>query len=211
MPHPVLNEEYLAGWKAIPAAIISDELNRAGATDASIVPMASRATMVGQAFTVSVMAGDNLAIHHAIAAAFPGAVLVIDAGGYRKNAVWGGITHRAAELRRLGGVVIDGCIRDIADIRASALPCFASGVVPAGPHKGWGGTINAPVQVGGCPVSAGDIVVGDHDGVAVVPFGQREWLLDACRKRMAFELDVLRRLENGETTVDILGLGNLTG
>ena len=148
--------------------------------------------------------GGHLAVHHAIAVAFPGAVLAIDAGGYMKNAVWGGITHRAAELRTLGGIVIDGCIRDAAEIRASALPCYAAGVVPAGPHKGWGGTINGPIQIGGCPVQPGDILVGDDDGIAVVPFDERGELLQRCVARMAFEESVLHRLDGGESTVEIL-------
>lgn len=203
---PLLDEAEIAPWRSIPTAILSDERNRAGAADGSIRAMTSGSTMVGQAYTVSAMAGDNLAIHHAIATAFPGTVLAIDAGGYLRNAVWGGITHRAAELRRLAGIVVDGCIRDVAEIRASALPCYAAAIVPAGPHKGWGGTINGSIQIGGCVVEPGDIVVGDDDGVAVVPFDERADLLKRCIARMAFEQSVLRRLDGGETTVEILGL-----
>lgn len=206
MPRPILDQAEIQQWRDIPTTIISDELNRSGTTDASIVPRSASAGMAGQAVTVNTMAADNLAIHHAIAEAFPGAVLVVDAGGHRANAVWGGITQRAGELRRLAGVVIDGCVRDIAEIRKSPLPCFAAGVVAAGPHKNWGGTINAVVQVGRCTVAPGDIVVGDDDGIVVVPFDRRGELLEGCRKRIAFEASVIRRLEEGETTVQILGL-----
>lgn len=205
MRRPLLNKTEIDAWRSVPSSIISDERNRSGAANASIGAL-SQGRMVGQAFTVQAIAADNLAIHHAIAKAFPGAVLVIDAGGYRGNAVWGGITQRAAELRGLAGVVIDGCVRDVADIRASLMPCYAAGVVPAGPHKGWGGTINGTVQIGGCPVDPGDLVVGDEDGVAVVPFNQREVLLAGCLKRMRFEDEVMRRLQDGETTLEILNL-----
>jgi 4-hydroxy-4-methyl-2-oxoglutarate aldolase len=97
-------------------------------------------------------------------------------------------------------------VRDVAELRASDLPCYAAGIVPAGPHKGWGGAINGPVQVGGCIVLPGDIIVGDDDGIAVVPFDRRAELLADCGKRKSSEEAIIRRLEAGETTVEILGL-----
>jgi 4-hydroxy-4-methyl-2-oxoglutarate aldolase len=206
MPEPLLPSPELSPWRAVPTAILSDELNRGGTADASISPVRPVVGMVGQAITVSAMAADNLAIHLAVSSAPPGTVLVVDAGGYRRNAVWGGILHRAAELRGLAGVVIDGCVRDIAELRASPLPCYAVGVVPAGPHKGWGGTINGPVQVGGCLVRPGDIVIGDDDGIAVVPIERRTELLQLCTRRIEAERAFLERLAAGETTVEILGL-----
>jgi 4-hydroxy-4-methyl-2-oxoglutarate aldolase len=206
MPQPLLDENQLAPWRSVPTALISDELNRSGTADASIKPVRPGKAMVGQAMTVEAMAADNLAIHHAVSAAPAGIVLVIDAGGYRRNAVWGGILHRAAELRGLAGIVVDGCVRDVAELRASDLPCHAAGIVPAGPHKGWGGAINVPVQVGGCVVQPGDIIVGDDDGIAVVPFDRRADLLAACDRRKSAEEEIIRRLEAGETTVEVLGL-----
>lgn len=205
-PGSGLSREAIAAWREVPTAIASDELDRAGAADAGLKPIGRPGPIAGPAFTVRAMVADNLAIHHAVALAPPGAVLVIDAGGFDRNAVWGGILHRAAELRGIAGVVIDGCVRDRAEIAASALPCFARGVVPAGPHKGFGGEINATVQIGALPVAPGDLVLGDADGIAVVPATRADALHPRCLARIEAEAQTIRRLEAGETTVAILGL-----
>jgi 4-hydroxy-4-methyl-2-oxoglutarate aldolase len=206
LPQSNWPDALLKAWRGIPTAIISDELNRAGTMDAGIKCLSSRASFAGPAMTVQTMAADNLAIHRAVSMAMRGAVLVVDAGGYDRNAVWGGILHRAAGIRGVAAVVIDGCVRDVAELRESALPCFARGVVPAGPHKGWGGVIGGPIQAGGCPVLPGDLIVGDEDGVAVVPADLAETLLQRCRERIEAEGVILARIEAGETTVEIFGL-----
>lgn len=205
-PAHALTEQELRAWRAVPAAIASDELNRACTPDAGLKPVAAGGPLVGLACTVRTMAGDNLALHHAVARAVPGSVLMIDAGGYERSAVWGGILHKAAQMRGLAGIVVDGCIRDLADIRASPLACYARGAVPAGPHKGWGGEINGAIQIGGAVVRAGDLVIGDEDGLAIVPYEDRAAVLDRCLRRIAMEADMLRRIEAGETTVEIMGL-----
>jgi regulator of RNase E activity RraA len=205
-PQTELDDEIIAAWREIPAATASDELNRSGAMIAEIKPLNPSWTMVGPATTVRTMAADNLALHHAVAHAPKGAVVVIDAGGYLRNAVWGSILHRAAEIVGISGVVVDGCVRDVSEVRSSTLPCFARGVVPAGPHKGWGGEINGPIQAGGCTVFPGDLVIGDADGVVVVPSAMAGKLLAKCRERIEAERQILRRLEHGEKTIDIMGL-----
>lgn len=194
-------------WKELPTAIVSDELNRFQTMGHEIRPVGRLAhALVGQAMTVRTMEADNLALHHAVAIAPAGAVLVIDAGGGASNAVWGGILHRAAELRGITAVIVDGYVRDSAEIASSGVTCFARGVVPAGPQKSWGGEINAPVSVGRCPVLPGDLVIADEDGIVVVPFGKRRAVFDSCLKRIEMEKKVLARLEAGETTVAIFGL-----
>lgn len=201
--HRRLAPEALEPWRAIPTTIASDETNRAGGLDAGIKPVGDGMRIAGQAVTVEVMAGDNAAIQHALATAPAGSVLVVDAGGLMRNAVWGGITHRYAELRRLGGVVIDGCVRDVAEIRASSLAVFARGAVPNGPHKGFGGAINRPIQCGGRPVRPGDLVLGDDDGVVVVPLEQAEEVLARCQAKLQREARLLERLSAGESILEI--------
>jgi regulator of RNase E activity RraA len=205
-PAHTLTETELEAWRGIPAAIASDELNRGSTPDAGLKPITRHVSLAGLAFTVRAMAGDNLALHHAVARALPGSVLMIDAGGYDRNAVWGGILHKAAQMRGIAGVVVDGCIRDVAEIRSSPVACYARGAVPAGPHKGWGGEIGGTIQLGGAVVRAGDLVIGDADGLAIVPYAERAAVLDLCRKRIAMEHEMLRRIEAGETTVEIMGL-----
>ena len=202
----VITEAELREWRRMPTAVISDELNRTCTADAGIKPLTDTGPLVGPALTVRTMAGDNLALHHAVASLTPGMVLVIDAGGYHRNAVWGGILHKAAEKARAAGVIVDGAIRDLAEIRVSPVACYARSVVPAGPHKGWGGEINGCVQFGGTVVKAGDLVIGDDDGLAFVPYSTRAAILDRCRARIGMETEILRRIAAGEKTVDIMGL-----
>ncbi len=200
-----LSPQELAGWAEIPPSIISDELNRAGCMDGGISPLAQGQTFAGHALTVQVMVGDNSGLHHAVARAVPGDVLVVDAAGHGGSAVWGEILHSVAKARRVAAVVIDGAVRDAAGIRRSGVPLYCRSVVPQGPHKGFGGTINAPISCGGMPVHPGDLLVGDDDGVAVIRSEQTDGLFDRCRARLDAERETMRRIAAGETTVDIHG------
>jgi len=188
-----LPAERLDAWRGRPPAVISDCLNRGRTMAAAIKPLAPGTRLLGQARTVAGMVGDNSAAHAAIAIARPGEVLVIDARGYEDAAVWGGIMTRAAIARGLAGVVVDGAVRDVAEIRASGFPCFARAAVPAGPHKGFGGVIDGPVSCGGCPVRPGDLIVGDDDGIVVVPLEREAAVLEAVARQMARE----KALEDG--------------
>ena len=126
--------------------------------------------------------------------------------GHTDTAVWGGILGQAAKARCVAALVVDGSVRDAAELRASGLAVFARGVVPGGPHKGFGGVINAPIQCAGVPVSPGDLVVGDDDGVVVVRPDQMDGLMEKCRARMAREEELARRIAAGASTVELLNL-----
>ncbi|MFN0044470.1 MAG: RraA family protein [Alphaproteobacteria bacterium] len=202
----LLSVNDLASWRGVPPAIVSDELNRAGAMDAGIKPVAPGWTVLGQALTVKCMVGDNGPLHFALTVAWPGAILVADAGGFLGTAVWGSILHGAGAKAGLAGVVIDGAVRDVAELRRSPVPIYARGITPAGPHKGWGGAINAPIQCGGVVVSAGDLVVGDDDGIADIRSDQLTGLLERCRARMAKEEDMVAKIAAGARTADLIGL-----
>ncbi len=107
------------------------------------------------------------------------------------------------------GVVVDGCIRDVAEIRLSPIACYARGHVPAGPHKGWGGEINVTVRIGRAAVKAGDLVICDEDGLTFIPFEDRAAVIERCHTRIVAEAKVVRRTEAGETTVEIMKLAVL--
>lgn len=205
-PEYRFDEAFCAVWVEIPVAIIGDELNRAQIMQAAIKPLAPGARFAGPALTVRCMVGDNSALHYALAEARPGAVIVADAQGFEGTAVWGGIMHTGARLRRIAAVVIDGAVRDVAELRVSGLPVYARAAVPAGPHKGFGGAVNAIVQCGGVPVAPGDLVIGDDDGVIVVRPDQIDGLMDRCRARMAKEEAIVEGLKAGKTTVELTGL-----
>ena len=182
-----LSARQLAKWRAIPPAIASDCMNRCYVMAARIAPLAPGMTVCGQARTVTGMVGDNGAAHAAIGLAQAGDILVIDGRGHTETAVWGGIMTRAAMERGIGGVVLDGAVRDAAEIRALGFPTFAAGVCPAGPGKGFGGIIDGPIACAGCPVKPGDIVIGDDDGVAVIPLERQAEILAAALAKIEQE------------------------
>ncbi len=203
-----LDEDSLAAWREIPAAVASDCMNRAQTMAATMKPLAPGMRLCAQARTVACMVGDNGPIHAAIRLIEPGRgeALIVAAGGYGDTAVWGGLLTQAAMARGLAGVVVDGAVRDSAETRALGFPCFAAAIVPAGPHKGFGGTIDGSVSCAGCVLRPGDLVLGDDDGVAVVPLERQAEVLAAAHQKIAQEEDALRRLTEGESLADQFGL-----
>lgn len=198
--------DVLAAWSGIPPAIASDCMNRSQAMAARIKPVRPGTRLTGPARTVSCMVGDNSAIHAAIRLIVPGDVLVIDGGGHTDTALWGGLLTQAALSRGAAGVVVDGAVRDVAELRETRFPCFAAAVVPAGPHKGFGGTIDAVISCGGCTVAPGDIILGDDDGIAVVPLVRAGSLLADCRSKLAQEAAALDQLRQGVLLADQMGI-----
>ncbi len=201
-----LTPETLAAWREIPPAIVSDCMNRTHSMAAAIKPLKPGTVLAGQARTVTSMVGDNGISHAALALVNRGEVLVIDAGGYEDVAVWGAIMTHAAIARDIAGVVIDGAVRDAAEIRELEFSCYARANVPSGPHKGFGGIIDGPISCAGCPVKPGDIVIGDDDGIAVVPLEWAEDMLAASKEKLAQELDTLKQITEGKTTAELLGI-----
>lgn len=182
-----LSKSDLARWTDLPPAVVSDCMNRTQVMAGAIKPVKEGMRVLGQARTVTCMVGDNSAVHMAIGLVEPGEVLVVDAGGYEDTAIWGGIMTRAAVQRKIGGLVVDGAVRDVAEIREFDFQTFARAIVPAGPHKGFGGVIDGPIACAGCPVKSGDIVIGDDDGVCVVPLERAEDILAASLDKIAQE------------------------
>lgn len=202
-------QDVIQQFADIPTSILSDSMNRFQAMDAGIKPLHENAKLLGVAFTVQAMESCNWEAHHALALAKSGDVLVIAARGGMNNAVWGNVMTAAAKVRGLAGVVVDGCIRDLAENREDTLPIYCRGAAPGGPHKGWRGNINVPVACAGVVVNPGDLIIGDDDGVVVIPQAKLDEVLAESRKRLAGEEEWYRRIVAGETTVDILGLDDL--
>jgi 4-hydroxy-4-methyl-2-oxoglutarate aldolase len=193
----------LAEWAKIPPAIAGDAMNRQNVMAGRICPLSPGMPLVGQARTVSCLAGDNAALHEVIKHLNPGDVLVIDAANYPDRAVWGGILNTRAMKQKIAGVVLDGAARDAADLRAMGIPVYLSALSPAGPHKGWGGAIDGQISCGGVVVSPGDIILGDDDGVTVVPLARADAVLDISKQRLANEEDILAKLA---ADADVTGL-----
>ncbi|MBV7483915.1 RraA family protein [Bordetella sp. BOR01] len=160
--------------ETLPQGLCSTLLADVGARalGAGIRPLQAGWIVYGRALTVSVPAGDNLAIHAALAQVRPGEVLVVDAQGYRNRAVMGGIMCAQAAAAGVAGVIVDGAMRDVAELRAGSLPVYALDISPAGPTKAGGGSVGLPVRCGGVAVHTGDWIMADDDGV--VAYGDAE-------------------------------------
>ena len=174
------------------AAILADVAGRRGTLD-RVAPLSPGMRLAGPAFTIEVRAGDNLMIHAAMAMAKPGDVLVIDGKGDTSCALMGALMINACKVLGLGGVVIDGAIRDTDELRELGFPVFAVGANPNGPTKFIPGRINWPVSAGGVSVNPGDLVVGDADGVVVVEREKAASLLPLAAKKVA---DETKRLDD---------------
>lgn len=196
---PLLDQAELDAWRIIPPAVASDCMNRTQSMSAAIKPIRDGLVVCGQARTVTAMVGDCGAICSLIGNARPGEVIVVDAGGAEDVAVWGGVMAEEAIQRRLGGAVVDGAIRDVADMRRSGFAMFCRAAVPRGPHQGFGGTIDGLASVAGVPVRPGDIVIGNDDGVVVVPLERSEQVLKAAQAHLLLEEEWLSDIRRGKT------------
>lgn len=149
--------------------------------------------MVGPAYTVRCAPGDNLMLHAAIYRAQPGDVIVVEAGCH-DYAVSGGNVCAIAQRRGLAGFVVDGVIRDIAEVRAARFPVFARGCVPKPGIKETLGDLQSQVTCGGVIVSPGDMVIGDEEGIAVVPCDRLESVWQIAQDRA--DKDAAQSLED---------------
>jgi regulator of RNase E activity RraA len=129
-------------------------------------------------------------------------VLVVDAGGDMTNAIVGEIMLRLAQKKGIAGFVIDGAIRDTAAFAGDTFPVYARGITHRGPYKDGPGEINVPVSIGGMVVHPGDIIVGDEDGLVVVPLDEAEAVLKLVREQQIKEKDILQSIEDGTVNRD---------
>jgi regulator of RNase E activity RraA len=154
----------------------------------AIRPLFSGRSFVAQAFTIEVRSVDDVAPRQALLQTWPRACIVIDARATPDNAVWGGSLVRIARQRDIAAVVVDGSVRDVADLQASGLAICSKGVTPRGPV--WGGRVGGTIQCGGIEVRQGDLIVGDDDGVVVVPLSAvNDDFLASCKTRLAREME----------------------
>lgn len=177
----------LAAWRRVPAAVVSDERQHRGVLSA-IRPLFAGRPFAAQAFTIEVETVDSEAPRDALAQAWPGACIAIDARATPDAAVWGGNLIRIARERGIAAVVVDGSVRDVADLRDSGIAVSSRGVTPRGPR--WGGRIGGAIHCGGIEIRPGDLVIGDDDGVVVVPLDAvTDDLLARCHARLAHEAE----------------------
>ena len=177
----------VTGFPGISPTTLADVLGRGQVMDIGIRPLWPSAPRVaGPAFTVRCPPGDNLMLHAAIYRAEPGSVVVVQAGDV-DYALAGGNVCAVAQRRGIAGFVIDGVIRDLAEVRELGFPVFARGVIPVPGGKAAAGPLNVEVRCGGVTVWPGDIVVADEEGVAVTPRDRAGQVLRDARAKMAKE------------------------
>ena len=189
---------------ALSTGLLSDALGKTSAMDHGIQCRSANHSMAGPAFTVRVHTADILMVGKAASDCPAGRVLVIDGHGECNTALWGGIITQAARLKGLAGVVIDGAIRDSAEIREDPLPVFARAIVPNAGGAEYAGEIDVPVQCGGLAVHPGDWIVGDDDGVTVVPAARLDETLSAAEALRGVEAKIAAQVASGRDLCELL-------
>lgn len=180
------------------SSILADVAGRRGALSGRIAPLSPSMRFAGPAITVEVRPGDNLMIHAAMALAQPGDVIVVDGKGDLNSALMGEIMSHQCMAIGVVAVVIDGAVRDSEAIRDMGFAMYAAGLNPNGPTKSVSGRLNHPISVGGVTVCAGDLVVGDADGVTVIERDKAAGLLPLAAQKVAAETKRIAQIKSRE-------------
>ena len=199
------SKDLLGRYKSMQAATLHEAMGKRGAMQHDIRPAWPGSFVVGSALTVFSRPGDNLMLHKAVSMAQPSDILVVTCGGFQEAGIWGEIITVAAKERGIVGIVTDGTIRDTMPIRDLDFPMFSRGMSMKGTTKMTPGTINNPITVCGVTVNPGDIVLGDNDGVVVVPLEEAEAVLAAAIAKERVEADWMKSIRAGAITMDLLG------
>ncbi|PIB70270.1 RraA family protein [Pseudomonas sp. 2995-3] len=192
----------VSAFRTVPVANVSDSMNRMSSGGSNLRPMHAGGVMAGPAITVKCRPGDNLMLHHALDIASPGDVIVVDAGGDLTNALIGELMVAYAIKRKLGGIVINGAIRDSESIAAGSFPVFAAGVTHRGPYKDGPGEVNVPIAINGMVIEPGDLILGDSDGFVCVPITHAEDILKRASAKHAAEVQQLLDIEHSKNKRD---------
>jgi 4-hydroxy-4-methyl-2-oxoglutarate aldolase len=188
------------------SATLYEAQGQTGALNSAIKPLDCMRRVAGPAMTVDAQPGDNLVIHHALTFAKPGDVLVVDAKGYAEAGPWGHILTLTAREIGLAGLVIDGAVRDSDSILEMGFPVFSRGLSIRAALKNQPGKINVPIICGGVAVNPGDWIMGDRDGVVVIPCASISGVVAAAKRRDATETALRAAIRAGKSTVELLGL-----
>lgn len=188
--------------KQLSPSLLSDAMGSFGTMSYSIKPVKSGMRVLDTAITVKVKPGDNLFLHKAIYLAGGGYVIVLDSNEHKTCASWGSMMTRGAIAMEIEGVVLDGAVRDLEEIRKLGLPIFANGAIPNSPTTNGPGSINSVISCGGITVSPGDLVFGDDDGVVVVPPDILEGVLLKAEEKAKSEEIRIKEIELGKLEPD---------
>jgi regulator of RNase E activity RraA len=193
---PRLPAELIERFRGLASSNLADAMGRFNFMDPAIQSR-SALPLCGLAVTVNARPADNLMVHKALQVATAGDIVVVSTGGNTNSAVFGELMCTTAATARLGGIVVDGAIRDVEGITRLGFPAFSRSVSPGSCDKDGPGEINVPISCGGTVVNPGDIIVGDADGVAVVPQADAEVVLERCLALMTRESKRITEIKGG--------------
>ena len=194
-----LNKVDKSSLREISTCCLNDVMGRlyGMASEIKLINSRNAAMMIGPACTIKTAPGDTLKLHQAISDMdIRGYVIVVDAFGDTSRAVGGEIVLTLAQLKGAAGVVVNGLLRDRDGISRLSMPVYALGTTNIGPWKNGPGEINVPVSCGGQVVRPGDFVVGDRDGVVVIPLECVSEVGNAARQKKQFEDNLLAEARN---------------
>jgi 4-hydroxy-4-methyl-2-oxoglutarate aldolase len=201
VPRP--ERKLVDAFKDLGTATVYEAAGRRGSVDPRIKPLARGIRLLGPAFTVECHPKDNLMLHKALQIAQKGDVLVASTQGYPEAGYWGGLMSGSAIARQLGGLAIDGCVRDSAELLELGFSVFCRGTCIRGTTKGTLGRVNHPIFFGEVVVNPGDLVLGDDDGLVIVSRTEIETVLNAALDRVAKEVQKAAALAKGISSVEL--------
>ena len=196
-------------YKKLSSATVHEASGGIGALSANIKPVSHEMVVCGPAITVNLRPGDNLMLHKAIYVAGPGDVIVADAKGFTEAGAWGEVMAVAAQARGIAGLVFNGAVRDSQAMTELGFPAFSRAICIKGTEKVSLGWINQPLILDNVTIYPGDLILGDRDGVVVVKREDAAEILHKSKAREEKEEGLKQRLKRGESTLDILGFGDI--
>lgn len=181
--------------KKIGSSVFADVMEIKNVMSYEVKPVNFSRPIIGRARTVSLSPGDNLFLHHAIYQAEPEEILIVDGKGFTQAAYLGELMAGAAEALHVQGIIIDGFVRDYRELQDSAVQIYAKGLVPSGPSKEGPGSLDETISCAGAVVSHGDYVVGDEDGVVIIPQQKVEGILEKAEQKLEYETNRLQTIK----------------
>ncbi|MDB5886761.1 MAG: Dimethylmenaquinone methyltransferase [Polaromonas sp.] len=195
--HERVSPGLVATALAIPVSVVGDSANRLQGFGAGFMNFGGKRKFAGPALTVRVRPGDNMMLHKALDLAQPGDVVVCDAGAGLNTAILGAMMATYAKTRGVVAIVIDGAIRDVDELAALDIAIVARGATPNGPFKTGPGEVGHPIACGGTSIAPGDLVIGDADGVLVLPRPEVAGILAMAQEKARTEEAWLKEILAG--------------